>query len=74
MAIEFVTASIGIPTVTLAVCFFCRSLLRYIVCHALRKSWEIIAKNTEQDRGAMAAQARAEIVAASSPKRGLDLD
>ncbi len=42
--------------------------------HALRKSLEIIAKNTQQDLGASAAQAGASIVAASSLKRALDLD
>ena len=42
--------------------------------HALRKSLEIIAKNTQQDLAAIAAQAGAEIVVASSLKRALDLD
>jgi hypothetical protein len=42
--------------------------------HALRKSLEIIAKNTQQDLGAIATQAGAEIVASSSLKRALDLD
>jgi len=37
--------------------------------HALRKSWEIIAKNTQQDLAAIVAQAGAEIVVASSLKR-----
>lgn len=42
--------------------------------HALRKSLEIIAKNMQQETGAVAVQAGAEIVAASSLKKALDLD
>ena len=40
--------------------------------HALRKSLEIIAKNMQQETGAIAVQAGAEIVAASSLKKALD--
>lgn len=39
-----------------------------------RKSLEIIAKNTQQDLGTSATQAGASIVAASSLKKGIDLD
>jgi len=42
--------------------------------HALRKSLEIIAKNTQQDLAAIAAQAGASIVASNSLKKALDLD
>ncbi|MEG5176339.1 IS1182 family transposase [Microcoleus sp. B3-D7] len=42
--------------------------------HALKKSLEIIAKSTQQDVGTIATQAGAEIVAASSLKKALDLD
>ena len=41
--------------------------------HALRKSLEIIAKNTQQDLASLAVQAGAKIVATSSLKRALDL-
>ena len=39
-----------------------------------RKSLKLIAKNTQQNLEDLATQARAEIVAASSLKKALDLD